>query len=192
MVGTPTVKLVYLITRCQRVHFQTKVTGEDCIWPNLPYLVSLPVDRPLKQPQEGIAPASRERFQAVDPPVAPSSSSAASGRGRRRLPSGERFQMTLRPLGRSLALALSAVGIYGLSGDTPSPTRGRALGIRMALGATVALGDRGVALPRHCPVLKAFTGALRVPGSQALQLWSGGARVPIPGPSTRSPPRYAG
>ncbi len=136
----------------------------------------------LKQPQGGIAAGIAGAIHAVDPqlPVIKlrSMDEVVSGSL-----SGERFQTTLLGMLAGLALALSAVGIYGLMATTVAE-RGRELGIRMALGATVAQAVKAVALPGLLLVLAGVaTGCLLASlASQALRhvVWG----VPLSDPMT--------
>ena len=134
----------------------------------------------LKQPQEGIAAGIAGAIHAVSPqlPVIKlrSMDEVVSGSL-----SGERFQTTLLGMLAGLALALSAVGIYGLMATTVAE-RGRELGIRMALGATVAQAVEAVALPALLLVLAGVAAGclLAVLASRALQHVVWGVRLSDP------------
>jgi predicted permease len=134
----------------------------------------------LKQPQKGIASGITRAIHAVDPqlPIIKlrSMDEVVSGSL-----SGERFQTTLLGMLAGLALGLSAVGIYGLMATTVAE-RGRELGIRMALGATVAQAVKAIALPALFLVLAGVAAGclLAILASQALQHVVWGVRLSDP------------
>jgi predicted permease len=123
----------------------------------------------LRQPQEGIAAGITGAIHAVDPllPVIKLRGMDEVVAGSL---AGERFQTTLLATLAGLALVLSAVGIYGLMATTVAE-RGRELGIRMALGATVAQAIEAVALPGLALVLAGVAAGclLAVLASRALR-----------------------
>lgn len=96
------------------------------------------------------------------------------------------FQTTLLTVLAGLALLLSAVGVYGLIASAVAERR-RELGIRMALGATVAQAMRTVALPG---VLLVAAGVLA--GSLLAQLTGQALRGMIWGVKPTDPLTFVG
>jgi predicted permease len=134
----------------------------------------------LGKPQENIAAGVAGAIHAVDPqlPIIEFRSMDEVVAGA--LP-GQRFQTTLLATLAGLALVLSTVGIYGLMASAVAERR-RELGIRMALGATLAQAIGAVALPALTLVLAGVVagGLLAILASRALESMVWGVRLSDP------------
>jgi ABC-type antimicrobial peptide transport system permease subunit len=136
-------------------------------------------------PQQGIAAGIERAIQTVEPELP-----IAGFRDMEEVEAGtladRRFQTTLLTVLAGLALLLSAVGVYGLIASAVAERR-RELGIRMALGATVAQAMRTVALPG---VLLVSAGVLA--GSLLAQLTGQALRQMIWGVKPTDPLTFLG
>lgn len=96
-------------------------------------------------PKEGLIHGMQQVMSAIDP-LLPISSFRTMTELRSRSLGEQRFQATLLATLSGLALLLAVVGLYGLMSQSVTERR-RELGIRLALGSTVARAIRDAALP---------------------------------------------